>query len=163
RASPALSPRENQNCGAEAKMTSPVHAAASNDRERCRAPSTVNVNRAGTHQTQWCDQEIGEVSRAAKAFRHRARQAWEAARASCIARHASTATAADNASQTAVTAGECGSSPARARTPRMDWLLADCGPPARPTWKTMCVQYRSESRSATTKPRAVTAANDRAV
>jgi hypothetical protein len=88
-------------------------------------PSAERVTRAGTHHTQWRDQETGEISSAANAFSDRARQSSDAASARRIPRQATAATMADSASQAAMTTRVCGSSPARASTARMDWFLAD--------------------------------------
>jgi hypothetical protein len=51
-------------------------------------------------------------------------QSSEAANACLIPRQATAAAIADSASQIVMAAAERGSSPARARTARMDWLLA---------------------------------------
>ena len=118
--SSAFCPCGSQSCGAVAKIASPVQAAASGSRRRWAAPSAARVSRAGTHHTQWWDQETGEISRAAKAFSDRARQSPEAASARRIPRQATVATTADTTSQVATPASVCGPSPARARTARMD-------------------------------------------
>ena len=77
-------------------------------------------------------------------------------------RQASTSTTADSASQVTVPAGECGSSPARARTPWMDWLAAYQGLPGRPVAPMTDVQYRAESRGASRKPAPVLTAKEAA-
>jgi len=74
------------------------------------------VRSAGTHHTQWCDQEIGEISKAANAFRDSAQQSSAAAKARFIPIQAAAKTRADRASQAAAPAVVSGSSPARVRT-----------------------------------------------
>ena len=126
------------------------------------AYSTASVSIAVSPHTQWCDQEIGETSRAAKALSDSAHASAELARARRMPRQASASTAADSASQAAAPAGVCGSSPARARTPAMDWLAAYAGLPGRLVAVTTVVQYRAESPGARTKPAPVLTAKDSA-
>src|SRR5712692_8104003 len=109
-------PDGNHHCGAAAKTTRPAIAVASHSRERCRRPRIAKVRSAGTHHTQWCDQEIGEISSAAKALSANAQQYPVAAKACRIPQQVDTNTTAANASQIAVPAVVCGSIPARATT-----------------------------------------------
>jgi len=80
------------------------------------------------------------MSSAAKALSDSARQSCEAARACRMPRHATITTRADSASQAAAPGRVWGSSPARARTAWMLWLVAVAEPPIRPVWKTAAVQ-----------------------
>ena len=160
----SLSPPDaNHHCGAAAKTASPQAAAASAarpPRPPRRAPSSASVSTAVSPHTQWCDQEIGETSRPAKALSDSAHASAAPARARRMPRQASASTTADKTSQAAAPAGECGLTPARARTPWMDWLAAYQGLPGRPVATTTDVQYRAESRGASRNPAAVHAAKE---
>ena len=126
--------------GAVVNRTRPQAAAATASRRCWRRPRSARVSRAGAHHTQWCDQDTGEMSRAAKALSDSAQQSCPAATACCMPRHATITTKADSASQTAMPSVVCRSSPARARTAWMLWLVAVAEPPIRPVWKTAAVQ-----------------------
>jgi len=86
--------------------------------------ATTPSSSAGTASTQWCDHEIGDTSRAARALSDSAHASAPRSSAGRMPRQAATTATADSASQAAIPAGECGSSPARASTPWMDWLAA---------------------------------------
>jgi hypothetical protein len=119
-----FSPRVNHHCGAAAKTASPAAAATRSPRRGCRRPRTARTSSAGSAHTQWWDQETGDISSAAKAFRDSAQASSAPAMARRMPAQAAASTAADAASHTAVPAGACGSSPARPITASMDWLAA---------------------------------------
>ena len=152
-------PDGNHHCGAAAKTASPHAAAVSAARRPFTWPSTASVSTAVSPHTQWWDQETGEISSAAKALSDSAHASAEPARARRMPRQASASTTADSASHAIAPGGVRGSSPARARTPWMDWLAAYTGLPGRPVWMTTDVQYRAESRGASRKPAPVLTAN----
>ncbi|GGX70643.1 hypothetical protein GCM10010324_14680 [Streptomyces hiroshimensis] len=85
------------------------------------AASRASSSPAGTHHTQWCDQEMGLTS-SAVAAQDRAPQAAARGPDSCVR----TATVRPSTvTATAVTAHHGPGSPVcsnRARTPRSDWL-----------------------------------------
>jgi hypothetical protein len=126
--------------GAAANKTTPQATAATASRSRWRRPWSARVSRAAAHHTQWCDQDMGEMSRAAKALSDSAQQSCRAASARRMPWHATITTRADSASQAAWPGRVCGSSPARARTAWMHWLAAWAESPIRPVWKTAVVQ-----------------------
>jgi hypothetical protein len=135
-------PLGNHHCGDSANMTAPAAAIAkqrrpgirpappgcpvpsgcpslSRRRSRIqpRQPRIASVSTAISPHTQWCDHEMGEISRPASAFRDSAQASADAAKALRMPRQASATTTADRTSHVAVPAGECGSRPARASTP----------------------------------------------
>src|SRR5215467_9973137 len=116
-------PDGNHDWGAVAKMRRPAPAAASGSRARCQELRAARVSTAGTHHTQWCDQETGEISKVAKALSDSAQQSCDAANAYRIPRQASMTATADSASQAAVPSAVCGPRPARASAAWMHWLL----------------------------------------
>ena len=99
-------------------------ATASPPRSRCRRLVIARTSTPISAQTQWWDQEIGDIGSAAKAFRASAQASCDSAKARRMPAQATASTAADNTSHAAVPADVCGSSPARLRTPWMDWLAA---------------------------------------
>ena len=101
---------------------------------------TARTSIATSPNTQWCDQEIGEISSAAKALSDNAQALADRASACRMPRQARTPATADSASHAAVPAAECGTTPARASTPAMDWLAAQCGLPGRSAWTMTEVQ-----------------------
>ena len=114
----------SHHCGAAVNRIRPATAAAMASRRRRWRPRWARVSRPGAHHTQWCDQDTGEMSRAANALSTSARQSWSAARARRMPRYATTTTTAESVSQAASPTGVRGSSPARARTAtRTGWPL----------------------------------------
>ena len=126
--------------GAAVNRARPAAAAAPASRRRWRRARSARMSRPGAHQTQWCDQDTGEMSRAANALSDSARPSRQAASACRMPRHAATTTMAESISQAAAPGRVCGSSPARARTAAMFWLAAVAGPPIRLVWNTVAVQ-----------------------
>ena len=157
-----MPPDGNHHCGAAAKTASPAATPASVQRCRLRRPAAARTSSAGSAHTQWCDQEIGEISSAAKAFSDSAHASAEPASARRMPRQASASTTADIASHVAIPGGECGFRPARASTAWMDWFPAYNGLPGLPVWKMTDVQNRTESCQASAKPAALTAAKEAA-
>jgi len=119
-----LPPDGNHHCGAAANTATPTTASASPPGCRRRALSSASVSIAVSPHTQWCDHEIGDTSSAARALSDSAHASAPWSNAVRMPRQAASTTSADSASQAAAPAGECGSSPARASTPWMDWLAA---------------------------------------
>src|SRR6266581_8372520 len=68
-------PVGNHHCGAAARTASSAAAPARTPRCRSRRPPIARTSSAGSAHTQWCDQEIGDISSAARALSDSAR-AW---------------------------------------------------------------------------------------
>src|SRR6185437_16876127 len=88
-------PDGNHHCGAAAKTASPYPAATSAARRPGPWPSTASVSTAVSPHTQWCDQEIGETSRPAKALSDSAQASAETASACRMPRQVSATASAD--------------------------------------------------------------------
>ena len=102
---------------APADVPSPRVLGLAASRARPRQLRIASVSTAVSPHTQWCDHEMGEISRPANALRDSAQASADAASALRMPRQASATTTADRASHVTAPAGECGSSPARASTP----------------------------------------------
>src|SRR6516165_4538805 len=90
------------------------------------------VSSAGAAQTQWCDQEMGEISNPAAALSERADVTWPALSAPRMPVTARAAASRLRASQSQVRAGV--PRPRRARVLSTDWLAAKQMPPIRAGW-----------------------------
>jgi hypothetical protein len=86
-------------------MTNPAIAAIHATLERRRHPMLARASTASSPHTQWCCQEIGEISSAARPLRARAKQSSPAANAFRMARLATTRTTAESSSHRPVPAG----------------------------------------------------------
>ena len=135
-----LPPDGNHVWGADAKMTNPATAAIHATLERRRHPMLARASTASSPHTQWCCQEIGEISSAARPLSASAKQDSPAANAFLMARLTRTRTTAESSSHRPVPAGVPVSRWARASTPVMLWLLEYHALPMRPVSKTMPVQ-----------------------
>src|SRR5215469_13991918 len=91
-------------------------------RQRFGLVALRQVSSAGAAQTQWCDQDIGEISNPAAAFSNRAYVTWPAWIAVRMPMTVRAATSRHRASQSQVRAGWL--RPRRARAPKTDWFGA---------------------------------------
>jgi hypothetical protein len=84
-----------------------MRAAAPSGRPvRPRQPRIASVSTAVSPHTQWCDHEIGEISRHANALRDSAQASADTAKARRMPRQASATTTADSTSHVTAPAGE---------------------------------------------------------
>lgn len=114
-------PEGSNQCGAIANVSN-ARTANADGRRRFEMAVLKQVSSAGAAQTQWCDQDMGEISKPAAALSSRACVAWPVLRAPRMLVTARAATSKLRASQSQARAGLV--RPTRARVPSMDWLEA---------------------------------------
>src|SRR6516165_8338710 len=99
-----------------------ARTANADGRQRFGLAVLRQVSSAGAAQTQWCDQEMGEISNPAAALSNRAYVTCPAFRAPRMPVTARAAASRHRTSQSHVSAGWL--RPRRARAPSIDWLEA---------------------------------------
>ncbi len=104
----------------------------------------------GSAHTQWCDHDTGETTRPNSATHISASVGSPAARTRRTAQMVRPSTAKQASVHS--TKWVLWPRPSRARAPAMFWLVFSAALPMRSVWRTVVVQYSTESRQASANP-----------